>query len=253
MLSVRLDADYIYLADISDIHIGNIYHNKEAFDKFIKGVMEIPNMYVIIGGDSTDGSSTTTASSLFEESIHGSEQVLTAVQLLKPIQDRILFVRSGNHGYERALKHGKMIPEQMLAYMLDKPFYHGCASAFINVRENCYVVGTWHNSKRPNAMEWLQTDITFFEHLHKTDYERKLVAQPNRYAKCWTLKERYDIQTGSFLGWGGYSADKGYRPANCGTKVVELSGVHNKRGIRVFDHIDHVKELVTLRQQNQKE
>ena len=117
MLSVRLDADYIYLADVSDIHIGNIYHNKEAFDKFIKGVMDIPNMYVIIGGDSTDGSSTTTASSLFEESIHGSEQVLTAVQLLKPIQDRILFVRSGNNGYERALKHGKMIPEQMLAYM----------------------------------------------------------------------------------------------------------------------------------------
>lgn len=248
LVSVRYTDDYIYLADISDIHVGNAYHNQKAFESFIADVQSIPNMYVIIGGDSTDSSSLQSASSVYEETIHGSEQIIKVKELLEPIKDRILFIRSGNHGYERALKQGKVIPEQLLAYLLDKPFFHGHASAFINVNENCYTVGTWHNSKRPNAVEWIQSDITFFEHVHKRGHERKVVAEPNKYTKSWTVKERFDVQAGSFLGWGGYSADKGYRPTTNGTSVVELCGISHKRRIRVYDDIETVKELVALRQ-----
>ena len=59
--------------------------------------------------------------------------------------------------------------------------------------------------------------------------------------------EHYDVQTGSFLGWGGYSADKGYRPNDSGTSVVEFSGERNKKSIRVHDSIDRLLELEELR------
>lgn len=246
-IDVRVESERAYIADISDIHVGNIYHNREAFEKFISQVKTIDNLYLIIGGDSTDNATTGSASSVFEQSEHGGDQVLTAYRLLEPIKDRILFCRSGNHGYERALKHNRLIPEQMLAELLGVPFYHGMASVFFNVNKNLYVIGTWHNSKKPDKMEWLHTDITFYEHLHKTTYERTMVAEPNRIAKAWSLIEHLDVQTGSFLGWGGYSADKGYRPNDCGTSIVELSGERNKKQMRVHDHIDRVLELEHLR------
>lgn len=246
-LDVRVESERAYIADISDIHVGNIYHNREAFEKFISQVKTIDNLYLIIGGDSTDNATTSSASSVFEQSEHGGDQVLTAYRLLEPIKDRILFCRSGNHGYERALKHNRLIPEQMLAELLGVPFYHGMASVFFNVNKNLYVIGTWHNSKKSDKMEWLHTDITFYEHLHKTTYERTMVAEPNRIAKAWSLIEHLDVQTGSFLGWGGYSADKGYRPNDCGTSIVELSGERNKKQMRVHDHIDRVLELEHLR------
>lgn len=246
-IDVRVESERAYIADISDIHVGNIYHNREAFEKFISQVKTIDNLYLIIGGDSTDNATTSSASSVFEQAEHGGDQVLTAYRLLEPIKDRILFCRSGNHGYERALKHNRLIPEQMLAELLGVPFYHGMASVFFNVNKNLYVIGTWHNSKKPDKMEWLHTDITFYEHLHKTTYERTVVAEPNRIAKAWSLIEHLDVQTGSFLGWGGYSADKGYRPNDCGTSIVELSGERNKKQMRVHDHIDRVLELEHLR------
>ena len=246
-IDVRVESERAYIADISDIHVGNIYHNRETFEKFISQVKTIDNLYLIIGGDSTDNATTSSASSVFEQAEHGGDQVLTAYRLLEPIKDRILFCRSGNHGYERALKHNRLIPEQMLAELLGVPFYHGMASVFFNVNKNLYVIGTWHNSKKPDKMEWLHTDITFYEHLHKTTYERTMVAEPNRIAKAWSLIEHLDVQTGSFLGWGGYSADKGYRPNDCGTSIVELSGERNKKQMRVHDHIDRVLELEHLR------
>lgn len=246
-IDVRVESERAYIADISDIHVGNIYHNREAFEKFISQIKTIDNLYLIIGGDSTDNATTSSASSVFEQAEHGGDQVLTAYRLLEPIKDRILFCRSGNHGYERALKHNRLIPEQMLAELLGVPFYHGMASVFFNVNKNLYVIGTWHNSKKPDKMEWLHTDITFYEHLHKTTYERTMVAEPNRIAKAWSLIEHLDVQTGSFLGWGGYSADKGYRPNDCGTSIVELSGERNKKQMRVHDHIDRVLELEHLR------
>lgn len=246
-LDMRVDADRAYIADVSDIHVGNIYHNREKFEDFLTKVQSIDNLYLIIGGDSTDNATTNSASSVFEQSEHGGDQVLTAYHLLQPIKDRILFCRSGNHGYERALKHNKLIPEQMLAELLGVPFYHGMASVFFNVNKNLYVIGTWHNAKKPTAMEWLHTDITFYEHLHKTNWEKTHVATPNRIAKAWSMTEHYDVQSGSFLGWGGYSADKGYRPLDCGTSVVELSGERNKKSIRVHSDIDHVLELEELR------
>lgn len=246
-IDVRVESERAYIADISDIHVGNIYHNRETFEKFISQVKTIDNLYLIIGGDSTDNATTSSASSVFEQAEHGGDQVLTAYRLLEPIKDRILFCRSGNHGYERALKHNRLIPEQMLAELLGVPFFHGMASVFFNVNKNLYVIGTWHNSKKPDKMEWLHTDITFYEHLHKTTYERTMVAEPNRIAKAWSLIEHLDVQTGSFLGWGGYSADKGYRPNDCGTSIVELSGERNKKQMRVHDHIDRVLELEHLR------
>lgn len=231
------------MADLSDIHIGNLYHNKKEFNRFLDLIQDTENFYVIIGGDSTENATVTSASSIFEEGIHGMDQIIKLRDKLLPIKDRILFCRSGNHGYERALRHNKLVPEMVLAESLRVPFFHGCGTVFFNVKKNCYVISTWHNSKATKNMEWLQSDITFYEHLHKNTYEVVYTAEPNKYAKKWIVRPRYHIQSGSFLGWGGYTADKGYRPVGCGTTIVGLSGKKDKWNVQLYQDLDMFKRV----------
>lgn len=231
----RVNASHAYFSDIADMHIGNMLSNKEKLQKVINKISSTPNFYVMIGGDSQDNSSTKSQSSVFSEDIHGGDQVLACKELLLPIKDRILCVRSGNHGKGRAMKHNNLIPEQILAEFLGVPYLEGCASVFLNVNKNLYVIASWHNSKKPDKMEWLQSDVTFYEHLHKTDIQRSVVAVPNRYNKIWTLKEHYDIQAGSFLSWGGYAAEKGYRPLPTGCPVIKLSGTDTRKITAFYD------------------
>ena len=240
-VTYKTDEDFLYLVDLSDIHVGNMYHNEKVFKKWIKTVQGIPNMRVIIGGDSTDNASTHSASSPYEELLHGGDQVLKIRDLLLPIKDKILFCRSGNHGYERALKHNKLIPEHMLAELLGVPFLHGLCSAFITVGENSYLVSTWHNAKSPKSMGWLDADVIFYEHKHLHHWERELITKPNKSSKTFTLQYKYHVQTGSFQGWGGYAADKGYPISECGTNIVRLNGgTYKKRGIKVYSDIEDI-------------
>lgn len=223
-VSVEAEGKYAFFADVSDIHMGDKYHDEKRFKDFIKLADEIPNLYVIIGGDSTNNASTQSKSSVFEEAEHGSEQIQRCVEMLKPIRNRIVGIRSGNHGLNRAMKYNRLIPEEIIAQFLGVPFLQGCATVFLKIGDYMYTIGTWHNSKNPNKMEWLHTDVTFYEHLHKNDIQRQLIMEPNKFTRKWIAKEHWDIQSGSFLGWGGYAAEKGYRPVPDGCPVIRLCG-----------------------------
>jgi len=63
-LDVRVETDRAFIADVSDIHVGNIYHNRTKFEDFISKVKSIDNLYLVIGGDSTDNATTSSASPL---------------------------------------------------------------------------------------------------------------------------------------------------------------------------------------------
>lgn len=228
------NAHVAYIADIADVHIGNVLHNKKKLQNTISKILEIPNFYVLIGGDSTDNSSTQSASSVFDEYAHGFDQIQECVKALEPLKHRILGVRSGNHGYQRARKYNALAPEQIVAQFLGVPFLQGCVTIFLGVGKYLYTISSWHNSKPPSKMEWLHTDVTFYEHLHKNDIQRSIVLEPNKYVRKWVSREHYDIQSGSFLAYGGYAAEKGYRPMPMGCPVVRFDGA-NRRIIPYYD------------------
>lgn len=238
-VEVKILDKVAYFSDISDMHIGNMLSNKKKLKETIGKIKEIPNFYVMIGGDSTDNSSTQSASSVFDEYCHGTQQVQECVDLLSPIKDRILCMRTGNHGYMRAMKYNRLVPEEIIAQFIGVPCLQGCATAFMGVGEYLYIISSWHNSKKPDKMEWLHSDVTFYEHLHKNDIQRQLVMEPNKYIRKWVSREHYDIQSGSFLGYGGYATEKGYRPVPQGCPVIRLDGVH--RGIQAFYDISQIQ------------
>lgn len=242
----RVDCDYVYVVDLADVHKGALTHNSRKFKDVISVIQRVPNMRVIIGGDCTENSGTQTRSSVFDEKSHGFEQVKQIKKLLLPIRDQILFVRSGNHGVERALRVNNMPPEEILAELLDLPYFRGFGCAIINARKNTYVIGTQHSAKRPDKFDWLATDVMFHEHRHLQGFTRDVCATVNRFAKKWTVRQSLNVQAGSFLTWGGYAKDKMYRPLMTGCPVVELSGKKDKWGIVVYENTDQFMRAVNL-------
>lgn len=240
----RVDKDYVYLINIADAHIGSMIHNKERLEETINLVKSRDDVFVIIGGDVTEHATTTGASSIFEESYHGIEQVYKARDLLLPIKDKILYIRSGNHGQGRALKYSKIPPEQVLASLLEVPYVTGISTVIINARKNCYVISSVHHNRRPNALEWLGSDIVYIEHTHQQNYERKLSMFMNRYTKKWVARPVYYVYAGSFLSYGGYGAERAYRITDTGCPVVELCGIQERWGIYVYDNIENFQRLV---------
>lgn len=247
-VNLRVDADYMYIADLADVHEGAVNQHKRRFDATVELVARVPNFYVIVGGDCTESSGVTTKSSVFDESSHGYDQVKEIRNKLRPIKDRILFIRSGNHGHERAMRNNKMAPEEILADLLDVPYCEGFGAAILNARKNTYVIGTQHNAKKPDKFGWLQgVDIMFYEHKHLQGFEREAVASVNRFTKKWLVREMLHIQAGSFLSWGGYAADKGYKPQFTGCPIVELCGKKEQWGTIVYENIDQFKRAVGIK------
>ena len=246
--SIRVDADYAYIADLADVHMGAKSHHARKFNETVSLIQRVPNLYVIIGGDCTESSGVYTKSSVFEENSHGYEQVKEIRNKLRPIQDRILFVRSGNHGHERAARNNAMPPEAILADLLDVPYFEGFGSAIVNVRKNTYVTAAWHNNKKPDKFGWMQgVDVMFYEHKHLQGFEREPIATVNRFTKKWLVREMLHVQAGSFLSWSGYAVDKGYKPQFTGSPVVELCGIKERWGTACYENIEQFKRAVGVR------
>lgn len=247
-MDIRIDADYAYLADLADVHVGAINHHSRKFTETVNLVQAVPNFYVIIGGDCTESAGIHTKSSVFEEKSHGYDQVKELRNKLRPIRDRILFVRSGNHGHDRAMRNNKMAPEEILADLLDVPYFRGVGSAIVNVRKNTYVTCAWHTNKRPDKFGWMQgVDIMFHEHQHLQGYDREPIATVNRFTKKWMVREMLHVQAGSFLSWGGYASSAGYKPQFTGTPVIELCGKKEQWGTTVYENIDQFKRAMNIK------
>lgn len=247
-VDLRVDADYAYVADLADLHVGAKTHHARKFNETISLIQRIPNFYVIIGGDCTESAGIHTVSSVFEESSHGYDQVKELRNKLRPIKDRILFIRSGNHGHQRAARNNKMAPEQILADLLDVPYCEGFGSAIINVRKNTYVAAAWHSNKKPDKYGWMQgVDIMFHEHKHLQSFEREPIATVNRFTKKWLVREMLHVQAGSFLAWGGYAVDAAFKPQFTGTAIVEMCGIKERWGTTCFENIDQFKRAVGVR------
>ena len=245
----RVEAETMYLIPIADLHVGAIQHNEKAFDAFLDVFSRLKNAFLIIGGDSTEHAMTRLSSgSPLDQKIHGADQVLELREKLKPYKDRILFVRTGNHGYERSQRVDGMAPEKMLAALLEVPYCEGFGALVANVCSNQYVIATQHNRKAPSAFQWLQSDLTIFEHDHKSPGSSvTLVARVNPTSRTWTVREKLDVHSGSWLTWGGYAMHAGYRPNVTGAPVIELSGKTGGWNIVVHPRLDNFLELATFR------
>lgn len=220
-----------------DLHKGSAQFDDKKWTSFKREVLSSPNRFVVFVGDLMENATPSSKSDMFYQTMPPHEQKEWVSEQFRELKDRIVGVTPGNHERNRSTRTCGLFP-----------LYDACAIAGIEERYRPHflmldlAVGTRLKSgkKYPQQIHYpgfcvhrakdmrsfSSSDaidgIDFFacghDHDPKDRPRGKLVYDPT--AKQLSEKTVEVVNCGSFLDYGGYAVDSGYRPT--GAKLYKL-------------------------------
>lgn len=227
VMQCRVDADYGYLAVLSDIHEG--LNERSYLQQEVEFLCELPdNVKVVIGGDATNTVTRTSKGTVIEETLSGDKQIYALVDDIKPLYDsgKLLGILSGNHP-DRVYSDTFISIEGIVASLLgDQSLYKGSQGiVYFNVNKNCYVHYILHKHMvRQDAYDFLSADVVWKEHRHAPQVTPKISISHNLFAKCPVARTTWEIKQPSFQAYPDYIKKNGGRPLPMGYYICQMSG-----------------------------
>ena len=242
--SLRVQKDKIFVVTLSDLHVG--IGSKEYIQDIVNFILSVPDMFVILGGDSINNTTKYSKGNVLEEYATGQEQINLLVEYIKPLVEnkRIIAICGGGNHEKRSYEDCYISVPEMIATLLGIPnlYVSDIAIGYINVNKMCYMYGVIHKHKKTqNYYEHMNMDILIMEHTHELNYKEKLVLEHNKIAKRTSVKTVYEINNGSALALPSYAKFNGYRPLPIGCYIAELSGL--SRDITIWKDSDLQKAI----------
>lgn len=233
---------YIELYALHDLHMGSAQFNKEKWGAVKQEILDAPNRYCIFVGDAMENATPGSKSDVFTQTSTPQEQREWFAEQLCDLSDRTIAVVDGNHERNRSYKLAGLYPLYdacIIAGIKDRYRPH---FAFIDIgvgtrakdpnAQTHYVGYLVHKAKDTKAYSTADfvdgVDFTVWGHDHspKDQPRAKLVYNP--ILKNITLKSTETVNAGSFLDYGGYAVDNGYRPNSDKLYKLVLVGAEKK-------------------------
>lgn len=241
----------ITILPIADVHIGDRLANLKLFKEVLERIKKEPNTYTIINGDLCNMALKNSKSDVYSDSLSPMEQVITMVNYLKPIKNKILVIGTGNHE-DRTKKETNIDVMRLIAREL------GIEERYADSWWYLYLTFGQDNKKRPitygitgihgygggrksggkiNRLEDMTqvviADLYLMSHTHKPISTKNCIYIPYYQSKVLSKQEMYYLMTNSFLeSDNGYAEKMGFPPSNTSITEAQLSG--EKRKIKVI-------------------
>lgn len=247
---VRIDGPRGFLINLADIHRGAVGHNEALLRRVVRAIKAVPPMRWTLGGDSVNLATLTSPSSPFEETEHGEDQIDKVAEILGPIVGQCVAGIEGNHP-ARTKKFANLSATKYLCRLLGVPYLESMAFVRFAVGHNTYVHVIHHSpfgtgGKRAgatvNRVEDLAdnydgADAVWGEHSHGRAYARKYRIGFRGTQKDPALVQQLLIASGSYQTWEGYARARPYRPGPTGSIIVEMTGSHHEKDMRVHERL----------------
>lgn len=230
--------DDIIIYPISDVHLGASEHLAKEWKAFCDGVLEQPNVYIILNGDLINNATRSSVSNIFEETMRPREQKKLMAEMLTPLKDRILCAVSGNHE-RRSVKDADDEPTYDIMCKLDLEHLYRPNTAFVKIcigtrGENnpnrskaTYTFTVTHgagggiytgasvnrNERFANIIDGLDCLIVGHTHKGAITKPKKLVFDARN--NVVTFKPMTVVSSVPWLAYGGYALQKMLNPAEC--------------------------------------
>jgi hypothetical protein len=113
----------IELIHITDLQFGHIAFREDKFAHYRDWILEVPNRFIMLGGDLIDAATPISVGSPYENKFEPSKQCYAIKDLLMPLQGRILGSVGGNHERRTIKTFGDT--GKLIASFLDIPYSSG--------------------------------------------------------------------------------------------------------------------------------
>lgn len=238
------DRQDITIYPISDVHLGAAEHMTREWELFCQRVVSEPNSYLVLGGDLINNGTRNSVSNIFEETMRPREQKKIMVTMLEPLRDKILCAVSGNH--ERRNRDVDNDITYDIMCKLDLEWVYRENIAFVKIqmgkprgdgkKNPTYILTVTHGSgggiltggavNRNERFGYVLdgSDALIVGHTHKPYVTQpaklKIDAQNNRVS----IKPFKVVSMTSWLGYGGYAAQKMLLPTSHAPQTIKLCG-----------------------------
>lgn len=230
---------------ISDVHLGAAEHMAQEWNAFCNSIISRPNVKLILCGDLINNATRTSVSNIFDETMRPREQKKAMVEMLTPLRERILCAVSGNH--ER--RSGKDVDDDAtydILCKLDLEEKYRENIAFLRVqmgdkdsnglKNPTYCLAVTHgagggmlpgatinrNERFGYAIDGL--DCLVVGHSHKPMVSQPAKIKIDPFNNKVSIKPFKVVTATSWLGWGGYAAQKMLLPSSFCPQTITLCG-----------------------------
>ena len=230
---------------IGDLHIGDPAVRLDLFQKLLEKIQTTENAFLVLLGDIVNNAIKTSVSNVYNEVIPPGEQKRLAVELLRPVSQKIIGFVSGNHEYRTKKEVDQDISFDIaLALGVEDRYDPHHLLIDLQVGKSRYILYVFHGhsaTRLPggtlNAYQYVQlnvfgVDIYIHGHSHYPyvmPYSTFFYAHNNRKVQQKTF---YDISVSPWTTWSGYAIRKQMRPRPILPVVIELEAKRKK--IKVF-------------------
>jgi len=220
-----LSGDCAVIYPVGDIHIGDPAARLDLFQRLVEKIQNQENAYLLLLGDIINNAIKTSVSNVYNEVIPPSEQKKLAVELLRPVAQKILCMVSGNHEYrtKKEVDQDVSLDIALALGIEDRydPFHILCDVQVKKARFVLYIFHGHSATRLPggtvNAYQYTQLNIfgvDAFIHGHShypyaMPYSTFFYAPNNRKVQ---EKIFYDISVAPWTSWADYATRKQLRP-----------------------------------------
>lgn len=218
---------------LSDAHLGSAEVDLNTLKQIIQFIKDTPECYCILLGDILDTALKNSKTDIYSETLSIADAQKLAVELLTPIKDKIIAMTPGNHE-NRVWREVGVDLSLWLAEKLGLENVYRTSSIALTVsfgkdlNGNPYRLnifgqhGAYGGGRRlgaaMNALEDLDgivanADIYIRAHTHQPIQGSRNVFTFN-YLGNIEKQTKYYFNAPSVLNYGGYAAEKGYRPTD---------------------------------------
>ena len=250
MHSIRVDrpTDWptcnVYI--LADLHIGDPHCDMSAVNAQIRRIQDDPHGVAICNGDLLNTALKTSVSDVYGEVLKPIDQIVTLVELLKPIRDKIIGVTSGNHENRAYRNDGidimRLVCREMDIEDLYNPdgvlifFRFGRGNMHLKHPETprqLFIIYATHGSgggrkegakaiRLADMAAIVDSDIFIHSHTHLPMIMRQSFYRVNAPKSVVTLVDRLFVNCGSSLDYGGYGQAQEFKPGSKHTPVIHL-------------------------------
>lgn len=246
------DRDDIKIYPISDVHFGAAEHLTREWELFCQRVVDEPNSRLIIGGDILNNGVKTSISNCYAETTRPREAKRIMCEMLKPLKDKVLVGVSGNHERRNRDVDNDIIYDIFCKLDIEDRYRENIAFIKLQFGElgnkrngnlnPTYVLAVTHgagggmigaSANRGNRFALCMdgVDCLIFGHNHHPFVEQSAKIKVDPFNNKVSIRQFKVVSMTSWLGWGGYAAQKMLAPTGFAPQTITLCGT--KKDIKV--------------------